>query len=75
MSLSSSVRTEPPETTCFGLDLITVEENLTRWVFEDESTEFVSGVQHAAVSTGLTGSADGLFLGIDMLQENKHTYC
>lgn len=45
--------------------------DLTWWVFEDEGAEFVSGVEHAAIPTGLTGSTDGLFLGIDMLGKKK----
>lgn len=32
----------------------------------------MSGVEHAAVSTGLTGITNGLFLGIDMLREEKN---
>lgn len=43
----------------------------TRWVFENERAEFVSGVKHATEPTGLTGSADGLFLGIDILGEGE----
>lgn len=49
-------------------------KSLTRWVFEDERAEFVFGVEHAAVSTGLTGSTNGLFLGIDMLPETNRTF-
>lgn len=45
-----------------------MNENLTRWVFENERAKFVSGVEHAAVSTSLTGSTNGLFLGVDMLE-------
>lgn len=41
--------------------------NVTWWVFKDERAEFVSGVKHAAISTGLTRVADGLFLRVDML--------
>lgn len=36
------------------------------WVLEDEGAQLVSGVQHAAVSTGFTGITDGLFLGVHM---------
>lgn len=43
--------------------------NFTWWVFKDERAEFVSGVKHATISTGLTGVADGLFLRVDMLEE------
>lgn len=47
------------------------EKRLTWRVFEDERAEFVSGVKHAAVSTGLTGIANGLFLRVDMLEKPK----
>lgn len=48
--------------------------NFTWWVFKDERAEFVSGVKHAAISTGLTRVADGLFLGVDMLEKRQtHT--
>lgn len=47
------------------------EKRLTWWVFEDERAEFVSGVEHAAVPTGLTGIANGLFLRVDMLLKKK----
>lgn len=46
---------------------------LTRWIFENEGTEFVSGVQHATVSTGLTGVSYGLLFGIDVLRTNMKT--
>lgn len=41
---------------------------LTRWIFENEGTEFVSGVQHAPVSTGLAGVSYGLLFGVDVLK-------
>lgn len=41
---------------------------LTRWIFENEGTEFVSGVQHASVSTGLAGVSYGLLFGVDVLK-------
>lgn len=46
---------------------------LTGWIFENESTELVSGVQHASVSTGLAGISYGLLFGVDVLKSYKNT--
>lgn len=43
-------------------------QKLTRWIFENEGTEFMSGVQHASVSAGLTGVSDCLLFGVDVLK-------
>lgn len=73
---SWSSRGTRPLTGCIVKCSYYKEQTVTWWVFEDERAEFVSGVKHAAVSTGLTGSADGLFLGVDILwkeiQHNVH---
>ena len=40
---------------------------------EDEGAELVSSVKHAPVSTGLAGVPDGLFPGVDVLEDqSKH---
>lgn len=42
----------------------------TWWIPEDERAELVSCVQHAPVAAGLAGVPNGLFLGVDVLEEH-----
>lgn len=43
---------------------------LTWWVPEDERAELVSRVQHTPVAASLAGVPNGLFLGVDVLEEH-----
>lgn len=44
---------------------------LTWWVPEDERAELVSRVQHTPVAASLAGVPNGLFLGIDVLNDRE----
>lgn len=48
------------------------ELELTRWVFENEGAQFMSGVQHASVPAGLAGVSYGLLFGVDVLQKEDY---
>ncbi len=49
------------------LDL-NLKSAFTWWILENEGAEFVSGVQHASVTTSLAGVSNGLLLVINVLQ-------